>query len=230
MTIGQDLDEQFIKIAQRIGILEDNQNEFAFNADIKAVRRDVGDLNHEVGQAACHETLVGIEADLTSQIEQLQERIDGLDFDDLESASEDVRDSVSYNDDRIDEIEAYKVTEEEVEYLLDSRLDDKISDYVNDCVCEEINSRAVGFTEWTVLRDRVKELERFFENPNESLILDKVHDCVCAETEVLCRRVKELEDRLNKPSITARIMRWLREGPSIKEVATNWYAGIRRGS
>ena len=100
------------------------------------------------------------------------------------------------NDDRIDEIEAYKVTEEEVEYLLDGRLDDKMSDYVNDCVCEEINSRAVGFTEWTVLRDRVKELE----------------------------------DRLNKPSLGARVLRWLREGPSIKEVATSWYAGIRRGS
>ena len=45
----------------------------------------------------------------------------------------------------------------------------------------------------------------------------------------LQKRVLELEDRLNKPSLGARVLRWLREGPSIKEVATNWYAGIRRG-
>ena len=115
---------------------------------------------------------------------------------DLETEIEDVRDGVNHMDDRIDELETYKVTESEVEDIVERMLDDRISDYVNDAVCKEINSRAVGFTEWTVLRDRVKELE----------------------------------DRLNKPSFTARALRWLREGPSIKEVATNWYAGIRRGS
>ena len=142
MTIGNQLDEQFNRISERLANLEDNQIELDFDPD---------DLR-------C----------------------------DLESQLEDLRDTVSYHDDRLDEVEAYKVSEEEVEYLLDGRLGDQISDAVTDAVCDE--------------------------------------------TEVLCRRVKELEDRLNKPSLTARVMRWLREGPSIKEVATNWYAGIRRGS
>ena len=44
----------------------------------------------------------------------------------------------------------------------------------------------------------------------------------------LKNRVKELEDRLNKPTLGARVLRWLREGPSAKELATKWYASLRR--
>ena len=32
----------------------------------------------------------------------------------------------------------------------------------------------------------------------------------------------------HKPSFTACVLRWLREGPSAKELATKWYAGLRR--
>ena len=152
MTIGNQLDEQFNRISERLANLEDNQIELDFDPD---------DLRY-----------------------------------DLESAIDDVRDSVSYNDDRIDEIEAYKCSEDEVEDIVERMLDERISDAVTDAVNEEINSRAVSWTEHLNLHDRVRELEA----------------------------------RLNKPSLTARALRWLREGPSIKEVATNWYAGIRRGS
>ena len=170
MTIGTELDQAFYNLGQRITRLEKKEVEYPI-----------------VNEFADKETVLGIEADLTSQIEQLQVNIDRLDFDDLESAIEDVRDSVSYNDDRIDEIEAYKVTEDEVEYIVDRKMDDRF-DEAFDSVLEDIDLAS------------------------------------------LLVRVAELEDRLNKPSLTARALRWLREGPSIKEVATNWYAGIRRGS
>ena len=138
-----------------------------------------------------NETVLGIEADLTSEIERLQERMDNFDVDDLrcdlETEIEDVRDGVNYMDDRIDELEAYKVTEDEVEYIVDRKMDDRFNEAF-DYALEDIDLA--------------------------SLLL----------------RVAELEARLNKPSLTARALRWLREGPSIKEVATNWYAGIRRGS
>ena len=128
---------------------------------------------------------------MASQIEELQARMGEFDLDgmcdDLESAIEDIRDNASYNDDRIDELEAYKVTEDEVEDIVDRKIDDRF-DEAFDSVLEDLDLA--------------------------SLLL----------------RVAELEDRLNKPSLTARALRWLREGPSIKEVATNWYAGIRRGS
>ena len=170
MTIGTELDQAFYNLGQRITRLEKKEVEYPI-----------------VNEFADKETVLGIEADLTSQIEQLQVNIDRLDFDDLESAIEDVRDSVSYNDDRIDEIEAYKVTEDEVEYIVDRKMDDRF-DEAFDSVLEDIDLAS------------------------------------------LLVRVAELEDRLNKPSLTARALRWLREGPSIKEVATNWYASIRRGS
>ncbi len=178
MTIGNELDQAFYNLGQRITRLEKKEVEYSSN------------------ESADKETVLGIEADLTSQIEQLQERIDGLDFDDLESALEEVRDNVSYNDDRIDEMEAYKCDEGEVECIVERMLDDALCDAVTDVVREEIDKRTVDYSEWAMLADRVKELE----------------------------------DRLNKPSLGARALRWLREGPSIKEVATNWYAGIRRGS
>ena len=193
MTIGTELDQAFYNLGQRITRLEKKEVEYPI-----------------VNEFADRETVLGIEADLTSQIErieaELNDRIDEVENDmgfdpddlrcDLESQIEDLRDSISYNDDRIDEIEAYKVTESEVEDIMDRMIDDRISETVTNAVCDEVNERAVGWTEFLTLRDRVKELE----------------------------------DRLNKPSITARVMRWLREGPSIKETATSWYAGIRRGS
>ena len=223
MTLGQELDDIFYNIRTRITVLENNQEQFSFREDTKNLRSEVGDLNAEAATFATYaslkkleaeladkETVLGIEADLTSQVERLEaelnDRIDELENDmsfdpddlrcDLESQMEDLRDGISYNDDRIDEIEAYKVTESEVEDIMDRMLDDRISETVTMAVCDEVNERAVGWTEYLTM----------------------------------CERVKELEDRLNKPSITARIMRWLREGPSIKETATSWYAGIRRGS
>ena len=168
MTIGNELDQAFYNHGQRITRLEKK-----------------------------------LETGLTSQLERIEEelyeRINeaenglGLGFDpddlrcDLESQIEEVADNLSYESDRIDDIECYKITEDEAR--------DIAYDVVRDEL-DNVNDSAIGFTEWTMLVDRVKELE----------------------------------DRLNKPSLGARVLRWLREGPSIKEVATGWYAGIRRGS
>ena len=117
---------------------------------------------------------------------------------DLESRIEEVADNWSYIDDRVDDIECYKITEDEArDIALDvvrDEIGDAISETVTEAVCDEVNSRAVGFTEWSMLVDRVKELE----------------------------------DRLNKPTLGARVLRWLREGPSAKELATKWYASLRR--
>lgn len=184
MTIGTELDQAFYNLGQRIARLE--KKEVAYPVE--------NDFGGRIDQ---------LEAELNDRIDELENDM-GFDPDDLrcdlESQIEDLRDNISYNDDRIDEIEAYKITEDEArDIAIDvcrEEISDVISDYVESAVCEEINSRAVGYTEWTMLVDRVKELE----------------------------------DRLNKPSLGARVLRWLREGPSIKEVATNWYAGIRRGS
>lgn len=188
MTIGTDLDQAFYNLGQRLTRLE--KKEVAY-----PIENEVADK----------ETVLGIEATLTSQIERLEERIDecenDMNFDpddlrcDFETQIEEVRDSVMHQDDRLDEVEAYKLAEDEVEYIVDRKLDDRFSEALTDAVCEEINSRAVSWTEHRKLEERVLELEA----------------------------------RLNKPSLTARIVRWLREGPSIKETATGWYAGIRRG-
>jgi hypothetical protein len=194
MTIGNELDHIFHTLGERLTRLEKKEVAYPIENDF-----------------ADKETVLGIEADLTAQFERLEcelnDRIDEVENDmgfdpddlrcDLESQIEELRDGIHYESDRIDDVESYKITEEEVEYMLDRRLedmDDVISDKVTDCVCDEINTRAVGFTEWTTLRDRVKELE----------------------------------DRLNKPTLGARVLRWLREGPSAKELATKWYAGLRR--
>ena len=208
-SIGRDLDLKLAEITRRITCIEE-----ATYAQLKKLEVELTNqivrvaAQGNVDDLADKETVLGIEADLTSQVERLEtelnDRIDELEgFDpddlrcDLESRIDDVQDSVSYMDDRIDDIESYKITEEEVEYMLDTRLsdmDDVISDKVTDCVCDEINTRAVGFTEYLTL----------------------------------CDRVRELEDRLNRPTLGARILRWLREGPSAKELATKWYAGLRR--
>ena len=182
MTIGNELDQAFYNLGQRITRLEKTR------VEVDAVERD---------------ELERLEAELNDRIDEVENDM-GFDPDDLrcdlESQVEDVRDSVSYMDDRIDDIECYKITENEARDIAIDVVQDKISDVIGDfvesAVCAEVNSRAVGYTEWIMLVDRVKELE----------------------------------DRLNKPSLGARVLRWLREGPSIKEVATGWYAGIRRGS
>ena len=171
MTIGTELDQAFYNLGQRITRLEKKEVAYPIENDF-----------------ADKEMVLGIEAGLTSQIEMLESKVNESDFDDLESAIEDVRDSVSYNDDRIDEIEAYKVTEDEVEDIVNRMLSDGVPETLNDTFVE--------YSDYWILQTRVQELEA----------------------------------RLNKPSLTARALRWLREGPSIKEVATNWYAGIRRGS
>lgn len=190
MTIGNDLDEQFMMIAQRITTLENNQEMFSFREDTKDLRREVGDLNSEAATFATYAQLEQLETELNDRIDQLED-VDDLRCD-LESQIEDVRDNVSYHDDRLDEVEAFKMTEEEVDY----KIEEAISDRLDDLVCDAVNERAVPYNDfWKA-----------------------------------CERIRDLEDRLNKPSLSGRIVRWLREGPSIKEVATNWYAGIRRGS
>ena len=184
MTIGNELDQAFYNLGQRITRLEKKEVEYPI-----------------VNDFADRETVLGIEADLTGQIERLEaelnDRIDEVENDmgfdpddlrcDLESQVEDLRDCISYESDRIDDIECYKITEDEAR--------DIAIDVVRDEI-DNVNDNAIGFTEWTMLVDRVKELE----------------------------------DRLNKPTLGARVLRWLREGPSAKEVATSWYASIRRGS
>jgi len=182
MTIGTELDQAFYNLGQRITRLEKKEVEYPI-----------------VNEFADKETVLGIEATLTAQIEQLEDRIDEQEsFDpddlrcDLESQMEEVADNLSYESDRIDNFEVEYMTESEVEY----RIEEAISDRLDDLVCDAVNERAVPYND-------------FFK---------------------ACERIRDLEDRLNKPSITARIMRWLREGPSIKEVATSWYASIRRGS
>tara|TARA_B100000212_G_scaffold22142_1_gene14696 strand:+ start:55 stop:657 length:603 start_codon:yes stop_codon:yes gene_type:complete len=197
MTIGNELDQAFYNLGQRIARLEKKEVEYPIKND--PTERIAELVDHEIS-ARVNGDLERIEAELNDRIDELENDM-GFDPDDLrcdlESRIEEVADNLSYESDRIDDIESYKITEEEVEYMLDRRLedmDDVISDKVTDCVCDEINTRAVGFTEWTTLRDRVKELE----------------------------------DRLNKPTLGARVLRWLREGPSAKELATKWYAGLRR--
>jgi hypothetical protein len=182
MTIGNELDQAFYNLGQRITRLEKT------GVDIDAVERDEFER---------------LEAELNDRIDEVENDM-GFDPDDLrcdlESRIEDVADNWSYIDDRVDDIECMKITEDEARDIaidvVREEISDVISDYVESAVCHEINTRAVGFTEYLTL----------------------------------CDRVRELEDRLNKPSLGARALRWLREGPSIKEVATNWYAGIRRGS
>ena len=163
MTIGNDLDQAFYNITQRLTRLEGNNNE----------------------------SVLDIEADLTAQIEELQERMSDSDLDDLrcdlESQIESLQDSITYESDRIDEIDCYKMTEEEVEYLVDNKMDDRFNEAM-DSVLEDLDLNS------------------------------------------LLARVAELESRLNKPTLGARVLRWLREGPSVKQIATGWYAGMRRGS
>ena len=212
MTIGTELDQAFYNLGQRITRLEKKEVAYPVENDFGGrIDRLTAELNDCIDTVAAFERQVDNLSDLSSTVEgleaELNDRIDELqNFDpddlrcDFESGIEDVRDSVSYMDDRIDDIECYKITEDEArDIAIDvcrEEISDVIGDFVESAVCSEVNSRAVGYTEWTMLVDRVKELE----------------------------------DRLNKPSFTARALRWLREGPSIKEVATNWYAGIRRGS
>lgn len=204
MTIGNELDQAFYNLGQRLTRLEKKETQLVDEIVRVGARSNADDL-------ADKEMVLGIEAGLTSQIEMLESElndrivdVEGFDPDDLrcdlESQIEEVSDNWSYLDDRVDDIDCMKITEDEArdiaQDVVREEISDVIGDYVEEAVCHEINTRAVGFTEYLTL----------------------------------CDRVRELEDRLNKPSLGARAIRWLREGPSIKEVATSWYAGIRRGS
>ena len=113
---------------------------------------------------------------------------------DLESAIEDLRDNASYMDDRIDDIECYKITEDEAR------------DIAIDVVREEIIS------ERDVNEESTAALLVSLSGPSWS--------------------IESRNSRIVSTSraLGARVLRWLREGPSIKEVATGWYASIRRGS
>ena len=195
MTIGKELDQAFYNLGQRITRLEKKEVEYPIVNDF---------VNKEM--------VLGIESGLTSQIERLEcelnDRVDRLEDDmgfdpddlrcDLESQIEEVSDNWSYLDDRVDDIDCMKITEDEARNIaidvVREEISEVISDYVEEAVCHEINTRAVGFTEYLNM----------------------------------CDRVKELEDRLNKPTLGARVLRWLREGPSAKELATKWYASLRR--
>ena len=197
MTIGNELDHIFHTLGERLTRLE--KKEVAYPIENDPTDRIAELVDHEISERV-NGDLERIESELNDRIDEVENDM-GFDPDDLrcdlESQIEELRDGIHYESDRIDDVESYKITEEEVEYMLDRRLEDMgdvISDKVTDCVCDEINTRAVGFTEWTTLRDRVMELE----------------------------------DRLNKPTLGARVLRWLREGPSAKELATKWYASLSR--
>ena len=195
MTIGKELDQAFYNLGQRITRLEKKEVEYPI-----------------VNDFVDKEMVLGIESGLTSQIERLEcelnDRVDRLEDDmgfdpddlrcDLESQIEEVSDNWSYLDDRVDDIDCMKITEDEARNIaidvVREEISEVISDYVEEAVCHEMNTRAVGFTEYLNM----------------------------------CDRVKELEDRLNKPTLGARVLRWLREGPSAKELATKWYASLRR--
>ena len=182
MTIGTELDQAFYNLGQRITRLEKKEVEYPIE----------NDFGGRIDQ---------LEAELNDRIDEL-ENFDPNDLRcDLETEIEDVRDGVNYMDDRIDNIECYKITEDEARDIAM----DVVRDEIGDAITENINHV-------------------------NSEIMDIISDYVNDEVSELRNRVVELEARLNKPSFTARALRWLREGPSIKEVATNWYAGIRRGS
>lgn len=220
MTIGNELDHIFHTLGERLTRLE--KKEVAYPIENDPTDRIAELVHHEIserinGDIAALESRVSdfeddmnfdpddLRCDFESQIEEVRDYVS--------SECDDLRNCISYESDRIDDIECYKITEEEARDIamdvvrdeigdaisehinhVNSEIMDTVSEYVKDAVCEEINTRAVGFTEWTVLRDRVAELEA----------------------------------RLNKPTLGACVLRWLREGPSAKELATKWYAGLRR--
>ena len=182
MTIGNELDQAFYNLGQRITRLEKKEVAYPIENDFGG-RIDT------------------LEAELNDRIDEVENDM-GFDPDDLrcdlESQIEEVRDSASYMDDRIDDLECYKCGEDEVECIVDRKLDDRAYE-IRDALEDE-------------LMDRATEL---------------VNHEINARVEA---RIAEIEARLNRPTLGARVLRWLREGPSIKEVATGWYASIRRGS
>jgi hypothetical protein len=217
MTIGNELDHIFHALGERITKLENlsgtyyieelegklNKIETELTNQIVRVAAQ-SDPTDRIAELVNHEVNERMNGDIAALESRVTDFENDMNFDpddlrcDFETQIEDVRDTVSYHDDRLDDIECYKITEDEARDIatdvVRDEIGDVISEYVKDVVCEEINSRAVGFTEWTVLRDRVKELEA----------------------------------RLNKPTLGARVLRWLREGPSAKELATKWYASLSR--
>jgi len=175
MTIGNELDQAFYNLGQRLTKLENKSGTY-YIEEIEA-------------------NIERIEAELNDRIDE-QENFDPDDLRcDLESRIEEVADNWSYMDDRLDDIDCYKITEDEARDIAIDVVREEITGCISDYVEAEINNN---------LDD-----------------LDLV---------TLQLRVAELEARLNKPSLGARVLRWLREGPSIREVATGWYASIRRGS
>ena len=229
MTIGNELDQAFYNLGQRLNRLEKKEVTYPIENDFGGRITEVetkltehivrvaaqSDPTERIAELVNHEVNERINGDIAALESRVSDFEDDMNFDpddlrcDFESQIEEVRDSVMYADDRLDEVEAYKITEEEAEYIVDRKLDDRayeirdamedelmdrVNDYVEDAVCEEINSHAVSWTEHRKLQERVLELEA----------------------------------RLNKPSFTARALRWLRKGPSIKELATKWYASLRR--
>ena len=198
MTIGKELDQAFYNLGQRITRLEKKEVEYPIKND--PTERIAELVDHEISERV-NGDLERIEAELNDRIDEVEKDM-GFDPDDLrcdlESLIESLQDNISYESDRIDDIECYKITEDEARDIaidvVREEISEVISDYVESAVCDEINTRAVGFTEHLTL----------------------------------CDRVRELEDRLNKPTLGARVLRWLREGPSAKELATKWYASLRR--
>ena len=76
------------------------------------------------------------------------------------------------------------------------------------------------------LEDRALEIRDCLEDDLMDRATELVRHEINAQVDA---RIAELEARLNRSTLGARVLRWLREGPSIKETATGWYAGIRRG-
>jgi hypothetical protein len=125
--------------------------------------------------------------------------------------------------DRIDEVQGFDPDELrcDLEYEIE-RVQDSISyesDRIDNFECEYITESEVDYRIEEAMSDRL-----------DALVCDAVNERAVPYNDhwKLCERMRDLEDRLNKPSFTACALRWLREGPSIKELATKWYAGLRR--
>ena len=164
MTIGNDLDQAFYNLGQRITRLEKKEVAYPIENDF-----------------ADRETVLGIEADLTSQVErieaELNDRIDEVEnFDpddlrcDLESQVEDLRDCISYESDRIDDIDCYKITEDEARNIALDVVRDEISDVISDYVGKDRHAPV-----WQFAGDRRRSLNIFEQQVRRTLERVGIH-------------------------------------------------------
>ena len=132
MTIGKELDQAFYNLGQRITRLEKKEVEYPIEND--PTQRIAELVDHEIS-ARVNGDLERIEAELNDRIDELENDM-GFDPDDLrcdlESQIEDLRDSISYESDRIDDIECYKITEDEARDIAIDVCREEVSDVIGD--------------------------------------------------------------------------------------------------